>query len=384
MNPRPIRVLYILHEDEHEPPHVLTEAAEVVMIHSGGTPDLSVLEEPPHLIVMGTPLDEEMLRELHTVQALCLPIIGLGTGPAEHLTAHVSENISAQDMRVILDLAREHAEIWSLDANSGEHPLVAKLLESFTDHVTRMLEHLLALRIPEYRRRTDRVIEACEWIASHVGLSDQELRPLLYAACLREIGKMGLPDRILFSTRSSRSPSEKQMYNRYPEMGAKVIAELPNLLDSAQMLKYLLENFDGSGPEGLQSSQIPLASRILRVVSAYEMIAEDLPESASTEKIMEVMSNGQGSLYDPLLLRLVQNYHTLTSSEEGNQSRSKLIRLADVVEGMVLAEDIWSRTGVKIMPRGTRITEHTLDLLQSGSIDATLESVEIITREDTQ
>jgi HD-GYP domain-containing protein (c-di-GMP phosphodiesterase class II) len=382
MGKRPIRVLYILHENEYEPPCVLSEAAEIVLARTGGTPHLSALDEPPHLIVMGTPLDEEMLRELHTVEALHLPIIGLGTGPAEHLAVHVSGSISAEDLRVVLDLTREQAGIWSLDASSDEHPLVAKLLESFTDHVTRMIEHLLALRIPEYRKRTDRALETCEWIASHLGMSDQELRPLLYATCFREIGKMGLPDRILFSTQSSRTPAEQQLYSRYPEMGAKVIAELPNLLDSAQTLKYLLENYDGSGPEGLQSSQIPLASRILRVVSAYEMIAEDLPEGASTEEIMTVLKNGQGSLYDSLLLRLVQNYHTLTGGENGNQRRSRLIRLADVVEGMILAEDVWSRTGVKIMPRGTRITERILNLLQSGSVDATLESVEIQTHEE--
>src|SRR3989339_1623556 len=208
MSSRPVRALYILHDGEEGLPRVLSEAAEVVLTHMGRKPDLSTLDNPPHLIVMGAPLDAEMLRELHTVEALYLPIIGMGTGPAEHLAAHVSNDISAEDLKVVFNLIREHAEIWNLDANSGEHPLVAKLLESFTDHVTRMIEHLMALRIPEYRKRTDRVIEACEWVASHVGMSDQDLRPLLYAACFREIGKMGLPDRILFSTRSTRTPAD--------------------------------------------------------------------------------------------------------------------------------------------------------------------------------
>ena len=381
MNMSPVRVLYLLHDSEHEPPKILTETADVVSAHPWGTPDLSALENPPNLIVVGTPIDETMIRELLSIKALRLPIVGLGTGPSEHFTVDVSDTISVDDLRVILNLVLQQAEIWRLDADSDDHPLVAKLLESVTDSVTRMIEHLMALRIPEYRKRTDRVIHACEWIASHLGMTDEELKTLLYSACLREIGKLGLPDRILFTPRRERSDSDQRLYDRYPELGASVVSELTSLLDSAQAIKCLLENYDGSGPEGLRDAQIPLTSRILRVVSAYEMITDDLPDTASFDDIMAVLKSGQSSEYDPLLLRLVQNYHMM-SGEDSSSRRSRLVRLADIVEGMVLAEDIWSRSGVKLIPHGTCISEHVLSLLRSGSVDTSLESVEIIKSEE--
>jgi HD-GYP domain-containing protein (c-di-GMP phosphodiesterase class II) len=381
MSETSVRVLYLLHDSEHEPPRVLTAAADVVSAHPWGTPDLSALENPPNLIAVGTPLDETMTHELREVEALHLPMIGLGTGPSEHFAADVSNTITPADLRLVLNLVLQQSAIWRLDAESDDHPFVAKLLESVTDSVTRMIEHLMALRIPEYRKRTDRVISACEWIASHLGMTDEELKTLLYAACLREIGKLGLPDRILFTPLKERSEADQKQYNRYPELGAIVVSEFPSLLDAAHIIKCLLENFDGTGPEGLRDAQIPLASRILRVVSAYEMIADEIPESASAEEILTVLKSGKGSTYDPLLLRLVQNFHMI-NGEDGASRKSRLIRLADIVEGMVLAEDIWSRNGVKLIPQGTRITEHVLNLLQSGSVDTSLDSIEILKSEN--
>ena len=382
MNHAPVRVLYLLHDEEHDAPEVLHEAADVVSIRPYGTPDLSALDNPPNIVVVSRPLDETMVQELRSIKALHLPIIGMGTGPSEHFAADFSETITASDLKTILSCTLYKSETERLDANSDDHPLIARLYDSITDSVTRMIEHLMSLRIPEYHKRTDRVIQACEWIASHLGMTDYELKTLLYAACLREIGKLGLPDRILFTPREKRSEEDQRLYNRYPELGAKVVSELPNLLDTANILKCLLENFDGSGPQGLRDAQIPLASRILRVVSAYEMITDYLPADTSFDEIITILKNGSSSAYDPLLLRLVQNYHMLTGVD-GSSRRSRLIRLADIVEGMVLAEDVWSRTGVKLIPQGTCISEHVLELLRSGSVDTSLESVEILKSEES-
>lgn len=378
----PVRVLYLLHQHEHGAPELLKKAADVVSVHPWGTPDLSALDNPPNVIVVSRPLDETMVRELRSVLALHLPIVGIGTGPVACCEVHVSEHIDSHDLAMILKLEIQRSEIMHLDAHSEKHPLVSRLMDTVTDSVARMIEHLMAQRIPAYRKRTDRVIKSCVWIASHLGMTDEELKTLLHAACLREIGKLGLPDRLLFMPRHLRSETDQHIYDRYPEMGAKVISELPSLLDAAHVIKCTLENFDGSGPDGLRDAQIPLASRILRVASAYEMIIDSLPSSATLEEVMGILENGKCSLYDPLLLRLVQNYHSLSSEEDGDSRKSQQIRLADIVAGMVLAEDVWSRTGLKLIPQGTRITEHVLELLQSGAVDTSLESLEILRNEE--
>jgi response regulator RpfG family c-di-GMP phosphodiesterase len=240
-----------------------------------------------------------------------------------------------------------------------------------------MIEHLMSLRIPEYRKRTERVVQASLWIGTHLGLSETDLATLLYSARLREIGKLGLPDRILFMQRADRSAVDQRLYDRYPALGGQVMSELPTLHEAAHVVECLLENFDGSGPDRLASHQIPLSSRILRVASAYEMILNDSPSSITGEEILAILEHGQGSLYDPLLVRLMQNYHSITSVETGERQRTKRIRLADVMEGMVLAEDVWSRSGIKMVPRGTPVNPSILKLLHSGSLDSSLESVEI-------
>ncbi|MCX6601121.1 MAG: hypothetical protein NT025_06125, partial [bacterium] len=132
-----------------------------------------------------------------------------------------------------------------------------------------MLEHLLTMRIPDYADRAGRVLEASLWIGGHLCLPPHELKDLSRAARLREIGKLGLPDRLLFARRRDRTPVEQQAYDHYPVMGARVLRELPPLRAAATIVEYQLENFDGSSPAGLMAHQIPLGSRVLRVAGAF-------------------------------------------------------------------------------------------------------------------
>lgn len=373
------RALYILGPEEKGPPETIGKAADVRCIRRGYDADLSIKQFDPAVVIIGPPLDHEGQLALDHVAALMLPVVGFGTGPADRLLCNVTASISMPDFRSILQILSSPAALCALPPGLPANGLGTWLKHS-ADDFAQMMEHLLGLRMPDYRERAERVVQACLWIASHLGMGGDELNTLSLAARMREIGKLGLPDKILFTPRVERTPEEQSMYDRYPMLGAKVLRQFSIFAGAAKVVEHQLENFDGSGVLGLAAHQIPLGSRILRVAGAFEMISNDAGVNGR-EEVVRILGRGRGSWYDPMLVGLVENYATLATSPLNKGKQTHRVRLSDLIEGMILAEDIWSRTGVKIIGAGTRLNEHILRILLTLPLNMAIESVEI-QRED--
>ncbi|NUO20239.1 hypothetical protein HUU59_12410 [bacterium] len=368
------RVLYLLNTDERNAPEAVLQAAETRCIRRGCQPDLSIKQFDPAVIVIGAPMDHDAHIALDRVSTLMLPVLGFGTGPCERLMCDVSVTIAMTDLRSMISLLASPATLCALPPGQGVNGIGTWLKHS-ADDFAQMMEHLLALRMPDYRDRAERVVQACLWIGSHLGMGGEELNTLQLAARMREIGKLGLPDKILFTPREQRTPDEQAMYDRYPMLGARVLRQFPVFSAAAKIVEYCLENFDGSGAMNLAAHQIPLGSRILRVASAFQMITDT--GTKGRDEVVHVLGRGRGSLYDPMIVGLVENYATLATAQLNKGAATRRVRLSDLHEGMVLAEDIWSRTGVKIVGSGTRLNEHIIRILMTLPLNMAIESVEV-------
>jgi HD-GYP domain-containing protein (c-di-GMP phosphodiesterase class II) len=372
------RVIYLLRQDENRPPETLIRAAGGVhLLRAGSTPDGPARDFGAHLLCIHAPYDYDARNALEQMAALELPALVFGEIPADASVAHVSENVSITDLRTVLDLMFHIATLHEMSATECRAEDGGECRGRIVEEMITLLEHLLNLRIPDHAERAGRVFEASLWIGNHLCLPPHELKDLSRAARLREIGKLALPDRLLFSHRHERTPTEQQAYDHYPVMGARVLRELPPLRNVAVIVEYQLENFDGSGPVGLMAHQIPLGSRILRVASAFAMMLNSEGRTHTARDVVAILDSGRGSLYDPLLVKLVENFLHVTKAE-GPKKQTQRVRISDLQEDMVLAEDVWSRTGMKIIPAGTRITPHLLRILAQFPLDPTLEAVQII------
>lgn len=369
-----VRALYLLHPDERSAPEVVQLACETRCIRRGHDPDLSVKQFDPAVIVIGAPLDHEGHVAIDRVATLMLPVVGYGTGPSDRLMCDVTATIAMPDFRSLLSLLASPAALCNLPPGTGANGMGTWLKHS-ADDFAQMMEHLLALRMPDYRDRAERVVQACLWIASHLGMGGEELNTLQLSARMREIGKLGLPDKILFTPRDERTENEQSMYDRYPMLGARVLRQFPVFTAAAKIVEHHLENFDGSGAMGLFSHQIPLGSRILRVAGAFGMITE--MGIKGRDELVHILGRGRGILYDPMIVGLVENYATLATSTMQVGIPTRRVRISDLHEGMILAEDIWSRTGVKIVGTGTRLNEHIIRILMTLPLNMAIESVEV-------
>lgn len=138
------------------------------------------------------------------------------------------------------------------------------------------------------------------------GLSSEELAVLRWAAELHDIGKIGIPDRVLFKP-GRLDGEELGVMRTHPRRGHDILASIPHarIAAIATVVLHHHEDIDGSGyPEGLRGENIPVLARIVSVVDSYDAIATVRPYHAAKShvQVMRMLHEKQGQKYDPYVL----------------------------------------------------------------------------------
>ncbi len=140
-------------------------------------------------------------------------------------------------------------------------------------------------------------------VGRKMGLGEKTLEYLLYAAPMHDVGKIGIPDRIL-SKPGKLDPDEWEIMKQHTIIGARI---LENSLGGFNKLAEVIalthhEKWDGSGyPYGLKGSKIPLVGRITAIADVFDALTSKRPykEAYSFEKSVEIIEAGRGSHFDP-------------------------------------------------------------------------------------
>jgi diguanylate cyclase (GGDEF)-like protein len=152
-------------------------------------------------------------------------------------------------------------------------------------------------------------LQAVSRLALRIGLkmslpSDQ-VDALSLGALLHDVGKIGVPDRILQKP-GRLTDEEYQIIKRHPMLGARMLASMRELAPAVPAVRHHHERFDGKGyPEGLVGEDIPLAARIISVVDAYDSMVRERPYGygISRDTALEEIEKNSGSQFDPRVVR---------------------------------------------------------------------------------
>ncbi len=159
----------------------------------------------------------------------------------------------------------------------------------------------LDLRDKETEGHTQRVTEMSYTLAKEMGLGEQELIQIRRGALLHDIGKMGVPDRILLKP-DKLTDEEWVIMRMHPDYAFQMLKPITYLRLALDIPYCHHEKWDGTGyPRRLKGEEIPLAARIFSIVDVYDALTSDRPyrKGWSREKTLEHIRELSGSHFDP-------------------------------------------------------------------------------------
>ena len=140
------------------------------------------------------------------------------------------------------------------------------------------------------------------------GLSEVEADDLLHAAPMHDVGKIGIPDRILQKP-GPLEPEEWKVMQSHVTIGAEIIGEHEGgMLELARQIALTHhEKYDGSGyPRGLRGEEIPLAGRIVAIADVFDALTSKRPykRAWTEEEALTFLREQKGRHFDPALVDL--------------------------------------------------------------------------------
>ena len=148
-----------------------------------------------------------------------------------------------------------------------------------------------------------RVMEYSLALGRHLDLPENESARLKLAALLHDIGKIGIPDRIL-QKHEKLSGEDYAIIKRHPEIGVKILKSIGSFNILVPSIFHHHERYDGKGyPQGLKGEQIPLDSRVISIADSFDAMtpSRSYRNALSFDKALIELESSRGRQLDPEL-----------------------------------------------------------------------------------
>lgn len=198
---------------------------------------------------------------------------------------------------------RPEEDIGRILKRAGDQMYQSKLLVKKSSH-SAILESIKATMLEkshETEAHAERLVAMSRKIGKRLKLNQSDMDHLVLLATLHDIGKVGIPDNIL-NKPDRLSEDEWIEMRKHPEIGYRIAVSSADLASIAEYILCHHERWDGNGyPQQISGSDIPLLSRIISVVDAYDAMTQDRPYRKAMDQqasIREIVQNA-GTQFDP-------------------------------------------------------------------------------------
>jgi diguanylate cyclase (GGDEF)-like protein/PAS domain S-box-containing protein len=200
----------------------------------------------------------------------------------------------------------EGETIYDIYQRADENMYQYKLIQarSQKSKVVDMLLAALSERDFVSQGHAERLSEMAERISRRLNLTDDTRKNLILLAKVHDIGKVGIPDKILFKPRKL-SEEERRKMEEHTHIGCGLASRSKELFHMAELILYHHEFWDGNGySAGLAGEEIPLECRIFSIMDAYDAMTNTRPyrKGISTKRAIKELSRCSGTQFEPKLV----------------------------------------------------------------------------------
>ncbi|HEY1076973.1 MAG TPA: two-component system response regulator [Fontimonas sp.] len=225
---------------------------------------------------------------------------GFAVGGVDYITKPVSPPIVLARVRTQLALYDQERHLASLVAQRTREVEETRL------QIIRRLGRAAEYRDDETGTHVIRMSQFARLIALDLGWGDRQAELLLNAAPMHDVGKIGIPDRILQKP-GALDEDEWKIMRQHSAIGASIIGKHDNeLLETARVIALTHhEKWDGSGyPRGLKGEQIPIVGRIVALCDVFDALTSQRPYKPAwtNEKAVAYIREQSGKHFDPYVV----------------------------------------------------------------------------------
>lgn len=177
----------------------------------------------------------------------------------------------------------------------------SKELQSETRRILEAMADAVDLRDPYTGGHSKRVAARCAEILRVMGKQGVDVDLILATARVHDIGKIGIPDRILLKP-GQLTPKELAVMNAHAERGAQLVERYQDFARGVAIIRHHHEAWDGSGyPDKLRGPAIPFGARVIAVADSFDAMTSDRPYRAamSAEQAVTILRQERGRQWDP-------------------------------------------------------------------------------------
>ncbi len=281
---------------EHEQPEVIV--ADFLMPEMNGIAflEMAVSRSPGSARILCTAFTDFAVA-MHAVNAGRVHRILAKPPRPEEFVSAVAQ--AAETVR----LRRENEELTA--ALRRQNLQLEEIVRERTEGLLHGLVASLDARDSDTQSHSRRVARCTRLLASRMGIAEPDLTVIERGALLHDIGKIGVPDRILLK-QGPLTEGEWMEMRRHPELGWALLQEVGYLRVASPIVLQHHERWDGSGyPAGLSGEEIVPGARVFQVVDAYDAMTTPRPyrHPLAHGPACQALGKGSGTQFDPDVVR---------------------------------------------------------------------------------
>ncbi len=298
------KTLYIRWHDGHQPGMKVDKVR--VALGQGVIGTVASKGEP--IIVNDAPSDPRFLIEIAQrakVKIRCFAAAPLAfrdksTGVIMILNKQIAGRFSRDDLECLTILASQVAV--TIDTLQLYHDLRRLYFEAVL-----ALVRTIEIKAPHLRGHSETVTRYSQMIGETLKMKGEDMEALTFAALLHDVGKVGVPDRVLKKKDHALTQIERVLMESHPTMGVGILREIKGAMNILPGVEHHHENWDGNGyPHGLAKKKIPLAARVIRMANDIVFYTSRAygGKPYSPARVARMLRQQSSAKYDPGLVRI--------------------------------------------------------------------------------